>query len=99
MKQTHAFDNVSMRTPENELFGAKKIKYRHFTEFSKEHSLVNGELADKMQIKMMNTMYYIEDDSANKPKHYRIRHGSVDRDTSLSIPAILATKLENNNIT
>ncbi len=98
MKQTPAFDNVSMGTPENELFGTETIKYRHFTEFSKEYSEVNGGLADKKQIKMMNPMYYIEDNKAEKAKYYRIRHGLVDRDTSLAIPAILATKLEENNI-
>lgn len=98
MKPTPAFDNVSMGTPENELFGTETIQYRHFTKFSKEHSTVNGELAEKDQIKMMNPMYYIEDSKADKAKYYRIRHGSIDRDTSLAISAILAVKLVNNGI-
>lgn len=98
MKPTPAFDNVSMGTPENELFSTETIQYRHFTKFSKEHSTVNGELAEKDQIKMMNPMYYIEDSKADKAKYYRIRHGSIDRDTSLAISAILAVKLENNGI-
>ena len=42
MKATPAFDNVSMGTPENELFGTPDTKYRHFTAFSKEHSAVKG---------------------------------------------------------
>lgn len=98
MKQTPAFDNISMGTPENELFGTETIAYRHFTEFSKEHSTVNGELAEKNQIKMMNPMYYIEDNNADKAKYYRIRHGSVDRDTSLAISAMLAAKLDENGV-
>lgn len=98
MKDTPAFDNVCMGTPENELFGTEKIQYRHFTAFSKERSTVKGELADEKQIKMMNPMNYIEDSQANKAKYYRIRHGAVDRDTSLAISAILAVKLENNGI-
>ena len=40
-RATPAFDNVSMGTPDT--------KYRHFTAFSKEHSAVNGELADRQQ--------------------------------------------------
>lgn len=33
---------------------------------------------------------------ADTAKYWRIRHGSFDRDTSLAIPVILATMLENN---
>lgn len=98
MKATPAFDNVSMGTPENELFGTPDTKYRHFTAFSKEHSAVNGELADGQQIKMMNPMNYIADDKAVKAEHFRIRHGAVDRDTSLAISAMLTASLENHGV-
>lgn len=87
-----------MGTPENELFGTPDTKYRHFTAFSKEHSAVNGELADRQQIKMMNPMNYIADDKAVKAEHFRIRHGAVDRDTSLAISAILTACLENHGV-
>ena len=43
----------------------------------------------------MNPMYYLGDKSVTTAKHWRIRHGSVDRDTSLPIPVILATSLKN----
>ena len=33
--------------------------------------------------------------AADTAKHWRIRHGAFDRDTSLAIPAILAAVLEN----
>lgn len=98
MKETPAFDNVSMGTPENELFGTKKVQYRHFTDFSYRNSQVSGTLAEKMQIKMMNPMDYIEDKNADKAKHFRIRHGVADRDTSLAISAMLAAKLTENGI-
>ena len=98
MKATPAFDNVSMGTPENELFGTPDTKYRHFTAFSKEHSAVNGELADGQQIKMMNPMNYIADDKAVKAEHFRIRHGAIDRDTSLAISAMLTASLENHGV-
>jgi hypothetical protein len=29
------------------------------------------------------------------PKYWRIRHGTADRDTSLAVPVILATRLQN----
>lgn len=87
-----------MGTPENELFGTPDTKYRHFTAFSKEHSAVNGELADGQQIKMMNPMNYIADDKAVKAEHFRIRHGAIDRDTSLAISAMLTASLENHGV-
>ena len=98
MIATPAFDNVSMGTPENELFGTPDTKYRHFTAFSKEHSAVKGELADGQQIKMMNPMNYIADNKAVKAEHFRIRHGAVDRDTSLAISAMLTASLENHGV-
>ena len=94
MKQAPAFDDIDMNTGENELFGEGSTRYRHFTSFSQEHSTVSGEIASAQQIKMMNPMNYIADDQATKAKHFRIRHGTVDRDTSLAISAMLALKLE-----
>ncbi len=98
MKEAPAFDNITMGTPENELFGNEDTFYRHFTKFAANHSEVNGELAEEIQIKMMNPMNYIDDANATKAQHFRIRHGAIDRDTSLAIPVILATKLKNQGI-
>lgn len=98
MKPAPAFDNVAMGTPENQLFGADGAGERHFTEFGRAHSLTNGALADSLQVKMMNPMNYIGDAQATVAKHYRIRHGSVDRDTSLAVSAMLAAKLRMNGI-
>ncbi len=98
MKDTPAFDNISMGTPENELFGTPEIQYRHFTEFSKSNSTVNGQLAEDTQIKLMNPMNYISDNSCTTAKNFRIRHGAIDRDTSLAISAILAITLEMNGV-
>ncbi|MGN1191602.1 MAG: subtype B tannase [Dorea sp.] len=98
MKETPAFDNISMGTPENELFGTPDEKYRHFTEYSSRNSQANGRLAETQQIKMMNPMNYIGDGKADKAQHIRIRHGAVDRDTSLAISAMLTAKLRNNQI-
>ena len=98
MKPTPAFDNVEMGTPENELFGTLDTQYQHFTLYSTQHSLVNGKLADSHIIKMLNPMRYIDDQKAKTARHFRIRHGAIDRDTSLAISAILAIKLRNAGI-
>lgn len=96
MKDTPAFDSIHMGTPENELFGTEEVQFRHFTEYSKEHSAAGGGLADMKQVKMMNPMNYIGDKESTTAKHYRIRHGAVDRDTSLAISALLTAKLRNS---
>ena len=93
MKKTPAFDAVDLHSPENEEFGTETVFARHFTIFSKEHSEVNGGLAEDGIIKMLNPTRYIGE--ADTAKHWRIRHGSFDRDTSLAIPVILAIMLEN----
>ncbi len=93
MKRVPSFDSLDINTPENELFG-----YQHFTDFSYKYSHVHGNLADKNIVKLMNPMYYIHDNNAIKAKHFRINHGSIDRDTSLAISALLAISLKQENI-
>lgn len=94
MKAASAFDGVDLTTGENELFGTATIKAQHFTQFSKDHSTVAGSIADATIVKMMNPMNYIGTKGTTTAQHWRIRHGAIDRDTSLAIPVILATKLE-----
>ncbi len=93
MKKTPAFDALDLRSPENEEFGTETIFARHFTAFSKEHSAVGGNMAEEAVIKLLNPTRYIG--KADTAKHWRIRHGSFDRDTSLAIPVILAVMLQN----
>ncbi|HAH63301.1 MAG TPA: alpha/beta hydrolase [Treponema sp.] len=98
MKVTPAFDGVSLDTAENELFGTADIKARHFTVFSREHSTADASLAPLDVVKLMNPMYYIDDPKAVKAGHFRIRHGAIDRDTSLAISTMLLLKLKNEGI-
>lgn len=98
LKAAPAFDSVSANSWENEVFGTEDILGRHFSQFAYEHSSINGDLAEQDQIKMMNPMYYVDDAQADKAKHFRIRHGSVDRDTSLAISNLFAAKLRNAGI-
>jgi len=98
MKPVPAFDAVEMNTPENELFGTADIQFRHFTDFSYDNDPDKGEKAEDIQIRLMNPMYYIDDEKAVKAKHIRIRHGAVDRDTSLAISNLLYLKLKNAGV-
>ena len=94
MKSAPAFDALDLRSPENEEFGTETCDAKHFTAFSAAHSTAGGVLADDAVIKMLNPVRYLG--QADTAKHWRIRHGTFDRDTSLAIPVILATMLENH---
>lgn len=96
MKTPPAFDSLDAKSYENSLFGTETIDNQHFTKYSANYSTVEGSLADELSIKMMNPMNYIEAKATTISQHWRIRHGSIDRDTSLAVPIMLATKLENN---
>lgn len=95
MKQPPAFDALDASTWENILFGTKTVDKQHFTRYSYENSTVYGALAAAKIVKMLNPMNYIGVEGSTTAQYWRIRHGAVDRDTSLAIPIILATKLEN----
>ena len=93
MKNPPAFDKLSMDSIENDLFGSTTENFRHFTKYSREHSLAGGLMAEECVIKTMNPMNYIEDGGAQTASYWRIRHGECDRDTSLVISAMLVLKL------
>lgn len=96
MKATPAFDALDLGSPENEEFGDESVDGRHFTAFSQEHGVVPGaETADPAVIRLMNPVPWIAEQNPGAARHWRVRHGSFDRDTSLAIPVILATMLQN----
>ena len=71
------------------------IEYFRTGKFNdKNNKIVVPKMADKNIIKMMNPMNYIDNNTLTK--YWRIRHGAIDKDTSLAIPAILALKLKNS---
>ena len=71
------------------------IEYFRTGKFNdKNNKIVVPKMADKNIIKMMNPMYYIDNNTPTK--YWRIRHGAIDKDTSLAIPAILVLKLKNS---
>jgi hypothetical protein len=93
MKTPPAFDKLDLSSAETIEFGTEKTNAQHFTSFGMEHSSVKATMADVGIIKMMNPMNYIGVSSATPAKHWRIRHGTIDRDGSIAVPVILATKL------
>lgn len=95
MKTPPAFDALDLSSGENELFGTDKINAQHFTAFGQEHSSVQASIANATSIKLMNPMNYIGTASTDTAPYWRIRHGTIDKDTSLAIPTILATRLQN----
>ena len=91
MKAQPAFDGFALETGENQLFGDTVTDKRHFTAFSARHSqLADAALADAATVRAMDAMQQIRDDRATVAAHWRIRHGTLDRDTSLAVPALLA---------
>lgn len=95
MKTAPAFDDVTMLSPENNLFGTTESDNQHFTTYSYKNSQVDGKMAEEAIIKLMNPMCYIGQKDVTTAKHWRIRHGECDRDTSLAISAMLTLLLEN----
>lgn len=93
MKSVPAFDALDLSSAENEEFGDENIRGRHFTDFSMKNTRCEAETADPLIVKMMNPLEYIG--KADTAAHWRIRHGSFDRDTSFAIPMILAYTLIN----
>lgn len=95
-KTPPAFDGLSLENAENELFGTRTVNARHFTSYSQRHTAVPAKQADAQTVKLMNPMDYIGTAGTRMAAHWRIRHGTADRDTSLAIPVILGTKLSNS---
>jgi len=96
MKTAPAFDALDLDSPENQEFGDEEVYARHFTEYARQNSEADGDMAEDAVIKMLNATRYIGEEGVSVAKHWRIRHGAFDRDTSLAIPVILATMLQNH---
>lgn len=91
MKALPAFDGLALETGENQLFGDATTDKRHFTAFSARHSTVPGATrADDRTVRMMDAMLQMADARSAVAPFWRIRHGTVDRDTSLAVPTLLA---------
>ncbi|MDO5288812.1 MAG: subtype B tannase [Pseudomonadota bacterium] len=94
-KTPPAFDALDLGSGENQLFGSALLDKRHFTAYATRHSTADkpaeAPTADATTVRMMNAMAYLGDGQATAARHWRVRHGTHDRDTSLAIPVLLAT--------
>ncbi|MCI1247539.1 MAG: alpha/beta hydrolase [Megasphaera sp.] len=96
LKAVPAFDAFDLSGAENQEFGTAAMDKQHFTKYSQKYSTVKkSRIADKNIVREMNPLNYIGNGRATVAKHWRIRHGAKDRDTVISVPAVLALKLQN----
>lgn len=95
LKAAPAFDSLDLSAGENSEFGSATINARHFTPWGKKYNTAGKAYqADSKLIHLLNPLYFIGKRDVTTAPHWRIRHGSKDRDTSLVVPAILALCLQ-----
>ena len=89
-----AFDAFDLSTAENNLFGVGTTPARHFTLFSLRHATGDTavELDPDIPLKLvqMNPMPFLLDGNPGRSRHWWLRVGTSDTDTSLTVLAILA---------
>jgi hypothetical protein len=103
LKNPPAFDSWGVldgaASAENKVFGNSKGEPANFTEYSlRAHDGKKATLGKEIQerVYIMNPMNFIGGESDSQPaKHWYIRHGAKDRDTSFLVPVNLALKLQN----
>ncbi|MGA5359810.1 subtype B tannase [Streptomyces purpurascens] len=96
-KTTPAFDAFDLSTGENNLFGTGTTGTRHFTAYSLKHDTtgntgtrLDGDIPAKLRL--MNPMPFLTGGkpNAHRTKHWWIRLGTKDSDTSHTVSANLA---------
>ncbi|MCX4906592.1 subtype B tannase [Streptomyces sp. NBC_00878] len=96
-KNAPSFDGFDLATGENNLFGTGTTKARHFTLYSLRHENGSSARLDAdipAKLDLMNPMYHlVEDVNGNRSKHWWIRLGTKDTDTSLSVAGNLSARL------
>ena len=95
-KTTPAFDAFDLSTGENNLFGKGTTQARHFTAYSAKNDttgLGSKRVASDIPetLRLMNPMYFlVEKANPHRTKHWWIRLGTKDSDTSHTVSANLA---------
>ncbi|WP_220751158.1 subtype B tannase [Apilactobacillus xinyiensis] len=98
-KATTAFDSTNLSSAETQLFSTPTKKAQHFTTYGMQNNTASGATkADHQTVKMMNPMNYIGTANAKLAKHFWIRYGTEDSNTSVAVPTILAQKLKNAGV-
>ncbi|MEU9149994.1 subtype B tannase [Streptomyces sp. NPDC048417] len=100
-KTTPAFDAFDLSAGENNEFGAGTTESRHFTAYGAKNDstgLSSKRVASDVpeKLNLMNPMYHlVEKVNEKRSKHWWIRLGTNDTDTSHVISANLAARLDN----
>ena len=97
-KSAPAFDALDLSSGENNLFGLGTTEARHFTDFSL-HTALNDPAAQidpdlPATLRLMNPMPYVAEANPGRARHWWLRVGAKDSDTSLSVMANLAAALQ-----
>lgn len=99
-KTIPAFDAFDLSAGENNEFGQGVTQARHFTRYSLKNDStgisskrLDSDIPEKL--KLMNPMYHIEQKNPGRSKHWWIRVGTTDSDTSLTVVGNLAAGLDN----
>ncbi|WP_320781750.1 subtype B tannase [Streptomyces sp. CRN 30] len=98
-KNVPSFDLLDLSSPENNLFGTGTVKARHFTEWSlrratgDDRARLDADLPAKLRL--MNPMPFLRQGNPHRARHWFIRVGAKDTDTSLTVVGNLAAALEN----
>ena len=98
MKAVPAFDSFDLDSAENNLFGDETVSAKHFTAFAQAHGTVRGPQAATRLVALIDPVSQLQTNQTTVAKHWRIRHGAADRDTSFAIPFILATSLRQRGL-
>nr|BDI54804.1 Tat pathway signal sequence domain protein [Streptomyces sp.] len=93
-KSTPAFDAFDLSAGENNLFGKGTTQARHFTLYSLRHESGSSARLDSdlpETLRLMNPMsFLVEKANPKRTKHWWIRLGTKDSDTSHTVSANLA---------
>lgn len=92
-----AFDAFDLSTGENNLFGIDTTEARHFTEWSLRRATGddNATLAEDLpeKLRLMNPMVYLAEGHEGRARHWWLRLGAKDTDTSLTVAGNLDARL------
>ncbi len=101
LKSLPAFDSFKLDAAENSEFGDATTNARHFTTFSLRYATGNNnvQIASDLpaKIHMMNPMYFVgkQNPNAARVRHWFLRTGSLDTDTSLTVLGNLVASVQN----
>ncbi|MFJ1974415.1 subtype B tannase [Streptomyces sp. NPDC087903] len=99
-KSTPAFDAFDLSAGENNEFGKATTVSRHFTAYSLKND-TTGLTAKRLDsdipemLRLMNPMYHLGKENPGRSKHWWIRLGTKDSDTSLTVSANIAAAADN----